>query len=76
MNCHTESIFTGHSVFLLLRTIWFLHLRNNPAVKLMILVAAYICIGQGVTKNCLTLFVKVESLKLITRTQNKSTLKL
>ena len=84
---------------LLLRTIWLLYLRDNPAVELMILVAAiiyilyiifiyiylvsiYICIlvyfyiGQGFIEvnltdieNCLTLVVKVKSLKSTTSTQ-------
>ena len=84
---------------LLLRTIWLLYLRDNPAVELMILVAAiiyilyiiyiyiylvsiYICIlvyfyiGQSFIEvnltdieNCLTLVVKVKSLKSTTSTQ-------
>ena len=97
---------------LLLRTIWLLYLRDNPAVELMILVAAiiymhiyiyiyilyyiymlyivmymhlvsiYICmfvyfyIGQSfkevnlaAIKNCLSLVVKVKSLKSITSRQ-------
>ena len=64
MNCHTESIFTGHSVYWCLTVnagknrffkclkvdiisskhtlagmLWFLYLRDNPVVELMILVA-------------------------------------
>ena len=82
---------------LLLWTIWLLYLRDNPAVELMILVAAiiymhiyiymhlvsiYICmfvyfyIGQSfkevnlaAIKNCLSLVVKVKSLKSITSRQ-------
>ena len=42
---------THAMVGLLLRIIWFLYLRDNPAVVLKILVAVILCIYEAINNN-------------------------